>query len=205
MNSQNIDLKVKVQSRKLPRVFRDDEIKSVWWSSPRQCQRYHKDYRVTQVQVEGNVSASGVSVFSSSQVCCCLWPSSSCGGSWEGSSSGSRAVESEAVRQTTQKQSLVRTKLCDTEAKRSIGGEADLWLLTLHTPDAVWTVHDRVLRHDLARVHLAARADDAPTGQDHVSPEISWDLTSTKGFTFGRNIFIWFWVKALKHLILNLL
>lgn len=62
-----------------------------------QCQRYHKDNRVTQVQVEGNVS-----VLSSSQACCCLWPSSSCGGSWEGSSSGSRAVESGAVKITKQ-------------------------------------------------------------------------------------------------------
>lgn len=52
----------------------------------------------------------------------------------------------------------------------------DLWLFILHTPDAIWTIHNRVLWHHLARVDVAARTDDAATGQDHVSPKISWDL-----------------------------
>lgn len=53
---------------------------------------------------------------------------------------------------------------------------ADLRLLALHAPDAAGPVHHRVLRHHLARVDVAAGADDAATGQDHVSTKISWGL-----------------------------
>ncbi len=72
--------------------------------------------------------------------------------------------------------------------KSEASADTDLWLFTLHTPDAVQTVHDRVLWHDLTRVHLAARADDAATGQDHVSPKISWDLMTEKKLVFNVKI-----------------
>lgn len=59
----------------------------------------------------------------------------------------------------------------DSKCERSL----DLGLLILDAPDAAGAVHHRVLGHDLARVDLAARANDAAAGEDHVPAEISWE------------------------------
>lgn len=117
-------------------------------------------------------------VFSSSQGCRLLSPSSSGDGSWAGSSSGSPAAASEAERQQTARLTnvSVRRRRAENQRRRS----ADLGLLALDAPDAAGTVHHRVLGHDLARVDLAARANDAAAGEDHVPAEISWEQTDAK-------------------------
>lgn len=58
----------------------------------------------------------------------------------------------------------------DSKCKRSL----DLGLLVLDAPDTAGAVHHRVLWHDLARVDLATRANDAAAGEDHVPAKISW-------------------------------
>lgn len=47
--------------------------------------------------------------------------------------------------------------------------------LVLYAPDAAGAEHHRVLGHDLARVDLAAGANDAAAAEDHVSAQIGWE------------------------------
>lgn len=119
---------------------------------------------------------------SSSQACCFPSLSSSGGGSWAESSWESQAAESEATRQNP---SLVRHISAHKPAKQA-SVETDLWLFTLHTADAVRTVHNCVLWHDLTRVDLAACADDTSAGQDHISPKISLDSIWAKRYIFVK-------------------
>lgn len=64
----------------------------------------------------------------------------------------------------------------DSKCERSL----DLGLLILDAPDTAGAVHHRVLWHDLARVDLAARANDAAAGEDHVPAKISWEPKDAK-------------------------
>lgn len=56
----------------------------------------------------------------------------------------------------------------------------DLGLLILDPPDTAGAVHHCVLWHDLARVDLAARANDAAAGEDHVPAKIGWEPKDAK-------------------------
>lgn len=64
----------------------------------------------------------------------------------------------------------------DSKCERSL----DLGLLILDAPDTAGAVHHRVLWHDLARVDLAARANDAAAGEDHVPAKIGWEPKDAK-------------------------
>lgn len=128
---------------------------------------------------------TSVDVFSFSRACRFLFLSSSGDGSWAGSSSGSPAAGFEAKTQKTfsglETQSSWRV---DNNSQRGL----DLGLLVLYAPDTAGAVHHRVLRHDLARVDLAAGADDAAAGEDHVPAEISWERKRCKTDTTCKSI-----------------
>lgn len=119
----------------------------------------------------------GSNVFSFSQACRFLSPSSSDDGSWAGSSSGSPAAESEAKRWEMVQSFSISIKISGLIA--NVSG-LDLGLLILDPPDTAGAVHHRVLWHDLARVDLAARANDAAAGEDHVPAKIGWEPKDAK-------------------------
>lgn len=197
INSLNIDLKAKVQHQKLLKNDGIPHMQEEMWvcDGHFQCRRYSVRHKgaTLKCKTRGMCQCQGVRM---------LWVAGSYGPFRSAISVPHRRAVSlrrllqvvivgQNLHEEVELQSLRLqdknpppsgyTRICTQASKtlwlagnRQASAETDLWLFALHAPDAVWTVHDRVLRHDLARVDLAARAHDAPTGQDHVSPKIGW-------------------------------